>query len=118
MMISSLRCQARRLTLFLGVVLALLHGPVEFFHHAFHAQAIAAHSQDSSQSSSAVEASPDPCPFCALAALPITLPVAERLLSEPCTQPTLVCLLLSVEECLRRSAQRFHSLRAPPEPTC
>lgn len=118
MMISSLRCQARRLTLFLGVVLALLHGPVEFFHHAFHAQAIASHAQDSSQASSAVEASPDPCPLCALAALPITLPVAERLLSEPCTQPTLVCRLLLADERLRCAPKRFHSLRAPPEPTC
>lgn len=113
-MLKILRRQACRLTLFLGVVLTLLHGPMEYFHHALHAQVIAAHTSDTS----AVEPPAEPCPLCALAALPITLPVAERLLSEPLTQPILFCQALTAEEQLRRASQRFDPLRAPPSLTC
>ncbi len=113
-MISSLRSQLRRLTLFLGVMLALLHGPVELMHHAFHARMIAAHAQNLATFTTSAE----PCPLCALAALPLTLSAPEHLLSEPCTQPILVCRLLCVEEGLRRSTQRFDRLRAPPALTC
>ncbi|WP_309719838.1 hypothetical protein [Armatimonas sp.] len=114
-MLRSTRHSLRRLALFLGVVLALLNGPVEIFHHAFHAQAIAAvQKHDSVRLSAPAE----PCPLCALAALPVTLPIAERLLSEPLTQPLLVCELLAGVECLRLAPQRFDSLRAPPAFAC
>lgn len=115
-MMRSLRGYMHHLTLFLGVVLSLVYGPVELLHSATHAQAIAKAQGDAS--ADAIAAPSEACALCALAALTVALPRAERLLLEPPTQSWLVYLVLSRPESLRLAAPCFHPLRAPPALTC
>ncbi|MBB6050207.1 hypothetical protein [Armatimonas rosea] len=121
-MMRSLRRYLQHLTLFLGVILSVVYGPVEMLHSAAHAQAIATaqvHQRAQGAAPTDTLAAPtEACALCVLAALLVALPRVECLLHEPPTQPRQVCLVLSHPESLRLAAPCFQPLRAPPAPTC